>query len=145
MSTDREAIPCLDLLAASRLQQHITVPTHKDGHTLDLLITRSSDDSLTSNISVNEGVSVHDMITCSLELQRPCAPKKSITTRNIKSIDSSLFCNDIKNSVLLRNYEYSSVMQNVDNYNNCLSSVLHIHAPSKNSHCYSKIKFALVL
>ena len=33
----------LDLLQSFGLTQHVTGPTHEDGHTLDLIITRSFD------------------------------------------------------------------------------------------------------
>ena len=63
-----------------------SVPSHKDGHTLDLLITHSSDDPLTSNISVNEGGSVHEVI-----------------------MESAM---------------HFLILDNVDTYNSCLSSLL---------------------
>ena len=42
ISNDVDAINFLDLLDSVGLQQHIKKPTHVHGHTLDLVITRSS-------------------------------------------------------------------------------------------------------
>lgn len=37
---DVYAVEFLDLLESMRLMQHVDVPTHEQGHTLDLVITR---------------------------------------------------------------------------------------------------------
>ena len=39
----------LDLLESMGLQQHVDVPTHKSGHTLDLIITRRADSLLSTD------------------------------------------------------------------------------------------------
>ena len=45
---------CLkELLESMGLQQHVNVPTHESGHTLDLIITRQCD-SLLANIPVTD-------------------------------------------------------------------------------------------
>ena len=46
------AMKFLDIVNCFNLAQHITVPTHKDGHTLDLIITRNDED-LISDIDVH--------------------------------------------------------------------------------------------
>ena len=47
---------CLkELLESMGLQQHVNVPTHESGHTLDLIITRQCD-SLLANIPVTDCV-----------------------------------------------------------------------------------------
>jgi hypothetical protein len=38
--TDRDAIKFLDILESYCLEQHVVGPTHVDGHTLDLIISR---------------------------------------------------------------------------------------------------------
>ena len=40
---DPDARAFLDLLASMGLKQHVNVPTHVSGHTLDLMITREHD------------------------------------------------------------------------------------------------------
>ena len=41
--SDKDAAKFKDLLLEFGLQQHVNVPTHRDGHTLDLFITRKYD------------------------------------------------------------------------------------------------------
>ena len=43
---DTDAIKLIDLLESYGLQQHVTSPTHKHDHTLDLIITHQSDQLL---------------------------------------------------------------------------------------------------
>ena len=43
---DPDSLKLQDLLQSVGLQQHITEPTHTQGHILDLVITRSSDNIL---------------------------------------------------------------------------------------------------
>ena len=40
---DPDAITVLDLLECMGLAQHVITPTHRSGHTLDLIITRDLD------------------------------------------------------------------------------------------------------
>ena len=40
---DPDCVRFLDLLESMGLQQHVDVPTHKSGHTLDPIITRRAD------------------------------------------------------------------------------------------------------
>ena len=45
---DPDARAFLDLLASMGLKQHVNVPTHVSGHTLDLMITREHDPVISS-------------------------------------------------------------------------------------------------
>ena len=40
VTTDREALKFLDLIDSAGLQQWVHVPTHRNGHTLDLIMDR---------------------------------------------------------------------------------------------------------
>jgi endonuclease/exonuclease/phosphatase family metal-dependent hydrolase len=56
----------IQLLESFNLQQHINVPTHGSGHTLDLIITRP-DENIASNFSVSDPViSDHYVVNCTL-------------------------------------------------------------------------------
>ena len=66
---DNDAIRFKELLHSLNLQQHITCPTHKQGHTLDLLITRSSDDLVSHPIVYASSMSDHCPITCKLHIE----------------------------------------------------------------------------
>ena len=90
-----------DILEAFDLKQYINVSTHKNGHTLDLIITRS-DDSLIKRIKVRDPIiSDYYAVHCDLVLQKPQFAKKTITYRKLRSINIETFCEDIQNSPLL--------------------------------------------
>ena len=44
-----DCVRFLDLLESMDLAQHVHVPTHKSGHTLDLIITRRADSLLSTD------------------------------------------------------------------------------------------------
>ena len=48
VADDRDSIKLLELLESMALEQHVNPPTHEFGHSLDLIITRSSDSIISS-------------------------------------------------------------------------------------------------
>lgn len=73
--TDSLASRFLDLLDSHNLIQHVSGPTHKDNHTLDLMITRACDDIIESWSTLSPHLSDHSAIHSKLSLARPCPPK----------------------------------------------------------------------
>ena len=65
----------------------MTGPTHKDGHTLDLIVTRCSDCILSAPPKVDCYLSDHASVCCKLASQRPPLLDKVITFRKYKGID----------------------------------------------------------
>ena len=121
----------LETLSAYDLKQHIQVPTHIHGHTLDLLITRQSDKNTVTDVMVVDGLSDHSAIICKLNLTKPPAAKSVIHTRNIKSINIVSFMEKITELSLLGNCSNSDVSESVECYNSLLRTVLDEYAPVK--------------
>ena len=98
------------------LLQHITSPTHSKGHTLDLLITSSSYDSLISNIDISEVTySDHHLIACNISTNKPPPSTRIIYRRSLRRInwvefeqdlycvsDDLLFCNSDADDFAIR-------------------------------------------
>ncbi len=65
------------------LIQHVTSPTHKDGHTLDLIITRSSED-IVSEVQVHppQIISNYSSIHFKIHVTKLGPIKKEITLGN---------------------------------------------------------------
>ena len=84
-----------DILTSFRLLQHVNFPTHIHGHWLDLCITRSASQIL-SSIFPSDGLSDHLTVIAELQsdLHRHTA-KKQITYRRINQIDINNFKTDI--------------------------------------------------
>ena len=128
---DREQIQLTSLLNSFGMEQHVSGATHSEGHTLDLVITRQSD-NIVNRCEVGGFVSDHNTILCSLRSGNHHAVCKNITFRKIKTIDTAKFSEDLQNSV-----SQHSTSQDVDvlvsSYNSTLSHLLDQHAPLKTS------------
>ena len=68
---DPDARAFLDLLASMGLKQHVNVPTHVSGHTLDLMITREHDPVISNVPVADRYLSDHTSVLCSLNSAKP--------------------------------------------------------------------------
>lgn len=128
---DREAVAFLDCLSACNLTQHVTKPTHRHGHTLDLIITRSNDDTVVGDAQIDDlAISDHFAVLCDLRLQKPPALRKHISWRKFKEIDIAQVCHDLRTSTELL-APTSDAATIVSHYNNTLSTILDKYAPVK--------------
>ncbi|KAJ8369327.1 hypothetical protein SKAU_G00093550 [Synaphobranchus kaupii] len=116
-----------EFLQLLNLKQHVDVPTHTRGHTLDLVITGSAP---ISNLLVYDlGVSDHKDISMELPFLSPhTKPKRQIRFRNLKKINPDTMTSDLQH---LSSANFSSASESVDFYNNSLRSPLDFHAPVK--------------
>ena len=131
-------VPFLDLLNTFDLSQHVNFPTHSAGHTLDLFLTRSSSNIISSISSADPSLSDHCAIIASLAL--PCTSRPPTTTkiiRKLRSINITAFSNDILLSDL-HTSPISSLESYVSLFTSTLSSILDKHAPSKTVSCSSR-------
>ena len=127
---DYQAKRFTELLRSFDLKQHVNGITHKDGHTLDLVITRS-DDSLIRKLSIRDpAISDHRAVHCELNLQKPIYAKKTVQYRKLRSIDFDCFSEEVRASALF-NHPSSDLQTLVSRYNSVLSALLDKHAPLK--------------
>jgi hypothetical protein len=117
------------LLSLANLTQHVSFPTYRHLHTLDLVITTA--DSLLSPVitrTVNSP-SDHSPIFSSLHitLSKPSSLSKH-SFRPVKSINIHSFIQDVLSSNLIT-YPPSTLSNLVDCYNSTLSFLLNRHAP----------------
>ena len=79
---DPDAVRFLNILDSFNLCQHrLTGPTHKRGHTLDFLITRSNETLVSNSRVLPDVYSDHDLITCKLECPTPLLSKVLVSYR----------------------------------------------------------------
>ena len=111
--TDTNAQTFTELIDSAGLQQHVTGPTHRRGHTLDLVLTRS-DDNLISNLTVlGESLSDHQPVLCNIDFPRPHATRKAVLFRKTKNIYITRFQSDIVASSLVENGSENGSMSTV--------------------------------
>jgi exonuclease III len=121
----------LNLIHSTGLEQHVTKPTHKDGHTLDLCITPNESTYL-KDISVdNLDISDHYSVFIHLSLLKGTHQKHTVTYRKMKAIDVSKFTKDIETSLLTSTHNQLPLMEMISQYNNELHRILDEHAPQK--------------
>ena len=119
-----------DLLDTFGLIQHVHVPTHSSGHTLDLVITRSTNDVTIISPLTTFALSDHSFVECLLDIPRPNISVSEVHYRKLKQIDLEVFKADISVSELC-NATWSSVDEMAKCYDDTLRSILDKHAPLK--------------
>ena len=125
---DATAQAFLELITSMGLQQHVWFPTHKSGHTLDLIITRKTDSIIANNPVPGYFISDHVTIQCGLKMCKPNVVTKEISYRKVKAIDWDSFKRDLRSSELLQQTPIA-LDDLVTSYNSTLSNVLNKHAP----------------
>ena len=120
-----------DLLSAHGLIQHITAPTHRYGHCLDLMITRENTSPLISNITVHPGLSDHYAIITDMNLKKPKMPTISVSTRHWKNVNIQDLCFDIESQLENVNLEDGELDSCVNLFESTVRNILDDHAPLK--------------
>ena len=100
--SDSQATNFSNLLASSNLTQHVSFPTHKEGHTLDLLITSSSSNINPSFSHSTLTTSDHFPIFTSFNLPTPpTILPTTFTYGQINATHLSAFLSDLNTSRLI--------------------------------------------
>ena len=125
---DREATIFRELLDSASFDQHVDKPTHRCGHMLDLVITRSSD-SIVSDLKIDDTLpSDHFAAICKFAVSRPPVAKHQFRFRKLRDIDLNAFKNDIAASSLVTD-PANDVESLSTKFDNVMSNLLDCHAP----------------
>ena len=117
-----------NMLELNGFLQHVTEPTHVSGHMLDLIITRESD-NIVSSVRIYHGFPPDHFATlCSQSMTKPKSVKQKLTFRKLRQINVNQFQRDIKSSSLITR-PASDLEPPVEQYNNVLKELLDKHAP----------------
>ena len=88
---DPDTVKFNKILESFNLKQHINGPTHKKGHTLDLIITRNEDKFVTGVKIHDPVISDHLSIHCTLQLEKPLLEQAEIHYRKINNVNMDSF------------------------------------------------------
>ena len=127
--TDTEKKELHDLLESFGINQHVEGPTHTKGHTLDLVMSRADEDTV-SSCTISDFISDHNAILIKLNTSRLHPLRKTITCRKLRSINIPALASDISSSSLVTSLP-DGVDDAVQAYNNILARLLDKHAPEK--------------
>ena len=117
-NSDKDAQNFSDLLSSMQLKQFIDQPTHVSGNTLDLLISRLSDNVI-SDIDIDSMLSDHWSLLFHLKLHKPPKKVRQITFRRTRNIDLIKFKQDISKCGLL--HESNDIDCLASHYNQVLT------------------------
>ena len=118
-----------DLVDSYGLCQHVKEATHVHGHTIDLVLSRQSD-NLVSDAFVSELIGDHFAVISVLRAHRPPLPRKVVSFRSLSSIDVDQLMADLKLIPMIA--EPSSTMEGlIEQYNIGVAGVINSHAPTK--------------
>lgn len=106
-----------NLLGLFNLKQHLDKPTHSAIYILDLLITRVCDPDLSD----------HFVVHCDILITKPSFERKEIEVCKLKTIDTTMICDELFNSSLLL-HPPEDLHQLVFLYNSVLAAILDKHA-----------------
>ena len=118
----------LELLKCHGMVQHVTEPTHKDGHLLDLIITREQ--TCVTDVVISDMIADHNAVHWNINVLKPPCTRELRTYRKIKAIDPMAFSEDICKSEVWQHPD-TSLDGLIRQYNNVLSTLLDKHAPVK--------------
>ena len=124
---DRNCIQLNDLLSIFNLSQLIYSPTHRDGHTIDVVIVRS--DVRITGMEVNDiSLSDHFLISFLADCKTQKSYYKTITYRNTKQINTDNFSKELTDSLknISTENDFGTV---VSEYNAKLTNMMDKHAP----------------
>ena len=114
----------MDMLQSFRFSQAVSVPTHRCGHTLDLVVYRE-EDALLRSVSVCHSLSSdHLPVMCSLDMLKPEPRPVLRTVRNFRAIHMQQFRQDVA-SLAAAQLDITA-----DQFNTEMRRLLDTHAPS---------------
>ena len=126
--TDSSAIKFLELLNSFGLVNHVDIPTHIHGHTIDLIITRYSDNLKIHGVNATYFISDHSFVCAKTQLEKPEIQYQQISYRKLKNIDMTSFEQDLRQSPLCVNTS-DDLEHLVSQYHQSIHQTLDTHAP----------------
>ena len=124
---DPEAQLFTDMMAALGLDCHVDFPTHKYGHSLDLVFTETLSEMKIIKCNPGTYLSDHCTIECLLSLKKSQMQKREIKYRKLGLIDPKTFSQLLK----IEGYEELSLDGMVEVLDNNLRSAIDKLAPLK--------------
>ena len=121
--------------SSAGLTQYVYGPTHKDGHTLDLVFTRCDDTFLHDCYTEDKLMSDHRIICFTLDIPKPTPQRVNSTLRDYQKInhdDFSKFISEFTSNFLSNaNADYDTCSNSLfECYHTGLKIILDLHAPS---------------
>ena len=108
---------------------HVTFPTHKQGHTLDLFI-KEGNSLLIMKVTRGHLVSDHHFIHAHLNIYKNKPKVNEVTYRKYKQINNITFKEELQRTLEVKHTTHDLSLL-VNRYNSDLRNILDRHAPEK--------------
>ena len=120
----------LDMITAFGLENHVAFPTHRSGHTLDLVITESVSPLSVQHTKPGSFLSDHTCVVSTLSIDKPPIESKECTYRKIKDLNRSELLVELQK--WLSDFEVENLEEMIKSFNDTITSVLDEFAPERN-------------
>ena len=117
-----------ELLDLYDVKQHVSMPTHSKGHTLDVVLTPNRRNYLHGIVVSTIDLSDHSLVDFSLNVERKLKKTKVITYRPTKTVDIGKFCQDVTEK-LGALPPTNDVGKRVGSYNEVLKDLVEDYSP----------------
>ena len=97
--TDLFTVLFQSILDQHELVQHVTVSTHKNGLTLDLIITTKEHSFLVDLEVIDKSISHHFLLRADIDTLKPKKLQHTVQSRDIKRLDKAAFLSDAASSL----------------------------------------------
>ena len=97
--TDLFTVLIQSILDQHELVQHVTVPTHNNGHTLDLIITTKEHSFLVDLEVIDKSISDHFLLRADIDTLKLKKLQHTVQSRDIKRLDKAAFLSDAASSL----------------------------------------------
>jgi hypothetical protein len=128
--SDSSATRFTNIINSMGLINHVDIPTHVQGHTLDLIITRASTDFHITDVQATHYISDHSFICAITSLTKPVSGVKYVTRCKLGHVNMDSFKKDLQESDFCK-HPANTLDELVSQYDESLKKVLDLHAPAK--------------
>lgn len=129
---DRHGLQLKNLIDTFGLVQHISEPTHRNGHILDLVISRDSEHMVTSVDVRDKGFPDHFSVFIRTNFRKPSAPRQEVTYRKTKGVTREDLTAALADTVQITVQATDMTLQDlVSTYSTAMGSILDDVAPLK--------------
>lgn len=126
---NRSTIRFNEILQALGLRQNITDPTHRQGHILDLVISKEDDAAFCDFVVTDQTLSDHFLVTCKFSKPTTISKQSRVKIRALKRVNTAQFAIDMTAGLSLCDSTSPDTLTN--HYNETASKAIDKHAPEK--------------
>ena len=109
---------------------YIDIVTHSKGHIIDFIILRKQDNFSLHDLTIEDQISDHYMVSCRIAAEKPKVPeKKQVSYRKYQDIDIDALKQDIRESDVINADTDTCLDSLINKLDTSMTNILDKHAP----------------